>query len=125
MAAGQMAAAGWEGRLLSGQVFSADAAIEWLTGQTKSARQAGFPGLRVAVDMSWPPTQSGTAQAAGPSTASTMARPGRPPRRPLPSALPPYRPCPVPSTGERPPAPWPGRLVPSDLQLATGSAVLG
>jgi MEDS: MEthanogen/methylotroph, DcmR Sensory domain len=53
MAAGQMAAAGWEGRLLSGQVFSADAAIGWLTGQMKSAIQEGFPGLRVAVNMSW------------------------------------------------------------------------
>jgi hypothetical protein len=53
MAAGQMAAAGWEGRLLAGQVFSADAAVGWLTGQVKSARQDGFPGLRVAVDMSW------------------------------------------------------------------------
>ena len=53
MAAGQMAAAGWEGRLLSGQAFSADAAIGWLTGQMAAARQEGFPGLRVAVDMSW------------------------------------------------------------------------
>jgi hypothetical protein len=53
MAAGQITAAGWEGRLLSGQVFRADAAIGWLTGQMKSARQEGFPGLRVAVDMSW------------------------------------------------------------------------
>jgi hypothetical protein len=53
MAAGQMAMAGWEGRLLSGQVFSADAAIGWLTGQMKAARQEGFPGLRVAVDMGW------------------------------------------------------------------------
>ena len=53
MAAGQMAAAGWEGRLLSGQLFSADAAIAWLTGQIQAARQEGFAGLRVAVDMSW------------------------------------------------------------------------
>ncbi len=53
MDAGQLAAAGCEGRLLTGQVFSADAAMGWLTGQVKSARQEGFPGLRVAVDMSW------------------------------------------------------------------------
>src|SRR6202042_3836970 len=51
MAAGQMATAGWEGRLLSGRVFSADAAIRWLTGQVKGSGQEGFPGLRVGVDM--------------------------------------------------------------------------
>ena len=45
MAAGQMATAGWEGRLPSGQVFSADAAIGWLTGQIKSARQERLPGI--------------------------------------------------------------------------------
>jgi len=51
--AGQMAAEECEGRLLTGQVFSADAALGWLTGQVNSARREGFGGLRVAVDMSW------------------------------------------------------------------------
>ncbi|MFY9931899.1 MAG: MEDS domain-containing protein [Streptosporangiaceae bacterium] len=53
MDAGQMTAAGCEGRLLSGQVFSADAAIGWLTRQLASSRELGFLGLRIAVDMSW------------------------------------------------------------------------
>lgn len=50
---GQMIAGECEGRLLSGQAFRADAAVGWLTRQMASARQAGFPGLRVAVDMGW------------------------------------------------------------------------
>jgi anti-anti-sigma regulatory factor len=53
LAAGQLAAAGSEGRLLSGQAFSARAAIAWLDGQMTACQQEGFPGLRVAVDMSW------------------------------------------------------------------------
>jgi hypothetical protein len=53
VARGQMTAAGCDGRLLSGQAFQADIAIGWLVRQANSARQAGFPGLRVAVDMSW------------------------------------------------------------------------
>jgi hypothetical protein len=53
MGTGQMTAAGCEGRLLSGQVFSADAAIGWLTRQLASSKELGFPGLRIAVDMSW------------------------------------------------------------------------
>jgi anti-anti-sigma regulatory factor len=53
MDAGQMTAAGCEGQLLSGQVFSADAAIGWLTRQLASSKELGFPGLRIAVDMSW------------------------------------------------------------------------
>src|ERR1700722_12501994 len=53
MAAGQMTADGCEGHLVSGQVFSADAAIGWLTRQLSSSRELGFPGLRIAVDMSW------------------------------------------------------------------------
>ena len=51
--AGQMTAAGCEGRLLSGQVFSADAAIGWLARQLAASRELGFPGLRIAVDMGW------------------------------------------------------------------------
>ena len=42
-----------EGRLLSGQAFSAGQAMEWLGGQMAACRREGFPGLRVAVDMSW------------------------------------------------------------------------
>jgi anti-anti-sigma regulatory factor len=53
VARGQMTAAGSEGRLISGQVFSADVAIGWLTRQMTLAAEAGFPGLRVAVDMGW------------------------------------------------------------------------
>jgi anti-anti-sigma regulatory factor len=51
--AGQMAAAGCDGLLLSGQEFRADAAVGWLSGELASSRQQGFPGLRVAMDMSW------------------------------------------------------------------------
>jgi anti-anti-sigma regulatory factor len=50
---GQMVAAGYTDRLLSGQAFQADTAVRWLTGQLESAKDEGFPGLRVAVDMSW------------------------------------------------------------------------
>jgi anti-anti-sigma regulatory factor len=53
MDAGQMIATGYQDRLLSGQAFRADAAVRWLSGQLDSARDEGFPGLRVAVDMSW------------------------------------------------------------------------
>jgi len=53
MARGQMTAAGWEGRLLSGQSFRAGAAVGWLAGELASCREQGFPGLRVALDMSW------------------------------------------------------------------------
>jgi anti-anti-sigma regulatory factor len=53
LAAGQMAAVGSEGRLLSGQAFSASRALGWLGGQMAACREEGFPGLRVAVDMSW------------------------------------------------------------------------
>ncbi len=53
MAQGQMTAAGWEGRLLAGQVFRASAAVIWLAGELESCKRQGFPGLRVALDMSW------------------------------------------------------------------------
>jgi anti-anti-sigma regulatory factor len=53
VANGQMTAAAWEGSLLSGQAFTADHAMKWLTGQMNACRGEGFPGLRVAVDMSW------------------------------------------------------------------------
>ena len=53
LASGQMAAADSEGCLLSGQAFSASQAIGWLSELMAACRQEGFPGLRVAVDMSW------------------------------------------------------------------------
>jgi anti-anti-sigma regulatory factor len=53
MAAGQVTAASCEGRLVSGQAFSAQAALGWLARQAAFCREAGLPGLRVAVDMSW------------------------------------------------------------------------
>ena len=85
MDAGQMTAAGIEGRLLSGLVFSADAAIGWLTRQLASSRELGFPGLRVAVDMSWalrpvtgieqlPHFEEGIAAALAGTTASVLCQ---------------------------------------------------
>jgi anti-anti-sigma regulatory factor len=53
LAAGQMAAAEFEGHVLSGQGFRASDAIGWLSGQAAACQQEGFPGLRIAVDMSW------------------------------------------------------------------------
>jgi anti-anti-sigma regulatory factor len=53
LANGQMTAAGCEGRLLSGQAFRADAAVGWLADELASSSRQGFPGLRVALDMSW------------------------------------------------------------------------
>lgn len=53
LSSGQMIAAGYEERLLSGQSFQAASAVRWLAGQLESARDEGFPGLRVAVDMGW------------------------------------------------------------------------
>jgi anti-anti-sigma regulatory factor len=53
LASGQMAAAEWEGCLLSGQAFDAGPAVGWLSGQMAAFRGEGFPGLRVALDMSW------------------------------------------------------------------------
>ena len=83
--AGQMTAAGCEGRLLSGQVFSADRAIGWLTRQLASSKELGFPGLRVAVDMSWalrpvtgieqlPQFEEGIAAALAGTTASMLCQ---------------------------------------------------
>jgi anti-anti-sigma regulatory factor len=85
MAAGQMTADGCEGRLLAGQVFSADAAIGWLTRQLASSEELGFPGLRIAVDMSWalrpvtgieqlPKFEEGLAAALAGTTASVLCQ---------------------------------------------------
>jgi hypothetical protein len=53
MAAGQMTAEPWEGSLLSGRAFTVDHAMKWLNGQMTACHDEGFPGLRVAMDMSW------------------------------------------------------------------------
>lgn len=53
VAAGRLTAEAWEGRLLSGQAFTADQAMAWLSGEMAACRDEGFPGLRIAVDMSW------------------------------------------------------------------------
>ena len=53
VAAGQMAADGCEGALLSGQAFRAGPAADWLNGQIAASQREGYPGVRVAVDMSW------------------------------------------------------------------------
>jgi anti-anti-sigma regulatory factor len=85
IAAGQMATAGSEGRLLSGQTFSAGPAVSWLTGQIAASRREGFPGLRVAVDMSWalrpvtgveqlPDFEEGIAAVVAGSTASVLCQ---------------------------------------------------
>ena len=50
LASGQLAAVGYEGRLLAGQVFSAGQAMTWLTREIAAC---GTAGLRLAVDMSW------------------------------------------------------------------------
>ncbi len=53
LAAGQMRALACENYLLSGQSFAAGHAVSWLNQQMTACRDEGFPGLRVAVDMSW------------------------------------------------------------------------
>ena len=50
LASGQLAAVGFEGRLLAGQVFSAGQALAWLNREMDAS---GDQGLRLAVDMSW------------------------------------------------------------------------
>ena len=50
LASGQLAAVGYEGRLLAGQVFSVGQATTWLAREMETA---GHKGLRLAVDMSW------------------------------------------------------------------------
>jgi anti-anti-sigma regulatory factor len=53
LASGQVTVADCEGCLLTGQVFSAGAAMRWLRGQVAASLRDGFGGLRVAVDMDW------------------------------------------------------------------------
>ena len=50
LASGQLTTVGYEGRLLAGQVFSADQALTWLAGEMAASSDQG---LRLAVDMSW------------------------------------------------------------------------
>jgi anti-anti-sigma regulatory factor len=66
-------------------VFRADAAVGWLTGELESCREEGFPGLRVALDMSWalrpvagveelPEFEEGIAAALDGSTAAVLCQ---------------------------------------------------
>jgi hypothetical protein len=50
LASGQLVTAGYEGRLLDGQVFSAGQAMTWLTREMQACDATG---PRLAVDMSW------------------------------------------------------------------------
>ena len=85
MARGQMTTTGCEGGLLSGQAFRADAAVSWLAGELATSGKQGFPGLRVAVDMSWalrpvagieelPQFEEGIAAALAGSTAAVLCQ---------------------------------------------------
>lgn len=85
VARGQMTAVGCEGRLLSGQAFRAEEAVGWLAGELASCRKEGFPGLRVALDMSWalrpvtgvgdlPRFEEGIAAALAGSTAAVLCQ---------------------------------------------------
>jgi anti-anti-sigma regulatory factor len=51
--AGRMKALSCEDYLLSGHAFAAGHAMSWLNEQVTASKDAGFPGLRVALDMSW------------------------------------------------------------------------
>jgi len=53
LAAGQMTAMACENYLLSGQTFAAGHAMSWLNEQLSVCLDQGFPGLRLALDMSW------------------------------------------------------------------------
>ncbi|HEY7143853.1 MAG TPA: MEDS domain-containing protein, partial [Streptosporangiaceae bacterium] len=85
LAAGQLTTAECEGRLLSGQEFGAGRAMDWLTSQIAACQREGFPGLRVAVDMSWalrpvtgveqlPDFEEGVAAALAGSTVSVLCQ---------------------------------------------------
>ncbi len=84
-AAGQMTTAECEDCLLAGQAFAADRATDWLAGQIAECRRAGYPGLRVAVDMSWalrpvagieqlPGFEEGVAAVVGDAAASVLCQ---------------------------------------------------
>jgi anti-anti-sigma regulatory factor len=42
-----------DSRLLSDQTFTAASAMDWLRAEMSAIRSAGYPGLRVALDMGW------------------------------------------------------------------------
>jgi anti-anti-sigma regulatory factor len=52
-AAGQMVVTRSQDSLLPGLAFAADHAMRWLTAQMSSCQGDGYPGLRIALDMSW------------------------------------------------------------------------
>jgi hypothetical protein len=52
-AAGQMVVLANDAGLLADRAFDARHAMSWLSGQVAAFRREGYPGLRVAVDMSW------------------------------------------------------------------------
>jgi anti-anti-sigma regulatory factor len=83
--AGQMSALACEDYLLTGQAFAAGHAMGWLSSQLELSRDDGFPGLRLAVDMSWalrpitgveqlPDFEEGVAAALANSTASILCQ---------------------------------------------------
>ena len=53
MADGQMATVACADCLLRGEAFTAGHATNWLHEQLAACRDGGYPGLRLAVDMSW------------------------------------------------------------------------
>jgi anti-anti-sigma regulatory factor len=53
VAEGQIVPARWRDDLLAHGGFSAGQAMSWLRSQLAASRQAGYPGLRVALDMTW------------------------------------------------------------------------
>jgi anti-anti-sigma regulatory factor len=52
-AAGQLAAVSCADYLLRDDAFTAGHAVTWLRDQMNDCREDGYPGLRLAVDMSW------------------------------------------------------------------------
>jgi anti-anti-sigma regulatory factor len=53
LAARQLTAVACEDYLLTEQAFAAGYAMSWLSEQVAACRDEGYPGLRVALDMSW------------------------------------------------------------------------
>ena len=85
LASGQLTVAECEGCLLSGQSFSAGAAVRWLSGQMAASQRGAFGGLRVAMDMNWalrpvsgveqlPEFEEGMAAALAGTTASVLCQ---------------------------------------------------
>lgn len=53
VAGGQLMAAGWDDGMAAWGGFSAGQAVGWLRGLLEDSRRAGWPGLRIALDMGW------------------------------------------------------------------------